>query len=408
MKLIKIFSEHTGEETRLYSVPRFQKEFNSKAQKNLLGKFYNNVGPKLKDAKVSNLRNEKNIRTLNGKGLTTAADNLKREFQSGGDLVSKIKTRRSKKNHKDELKVREIDAKLTRTLGGEKVWNRHLKHHLKGEKNFSSSSQKELRRRLDLEKGLEYSKLDPTKEYPKDIVDESIRRGRSLNSQSVQTKNLKERAKDLKKSKRIKFLKKGAKATAIGLGTVGVGVGIKKAVDNHKEKKLLKEYREQLKTYSIFSKLFPKKNENLPESNMLEIIENFPKIKKDIQNLQRNQDKIKELGEKLIDLGITNGSYHPGLFKETSWIDNSGWAILIEGTDMEGSLLINTKTGQLEDCMGNKFAGVPSYLKFLIKSTDTLLDPVLAKEDNYYIFYDSKKIYDDCVKVWKELKPLLK
>lgn len=141
MKLIKIFSEHTGEETRLYSVPRFQKEFNSKAQK-------------------------------------------------------------------------------------------------------------ELRRRLDLEKGLEYSKLDPTKEYPLDIVDEGIRRGRSLNSQSVQTKNLKERAKELKKAKRIKFLKKGAKATAIGIGTVGIGVGIKKAVDNHKEKKLLKEYREQLKTYS--------------------------------------------------------------------------------------------------------------------------------------------------------------
>lgn len=40
-----------------------------------------------------------------------------------------------------------------------------------------------------------------------------------------------------------------------------VGVGIKKAVDNHKEKKLLKEYREQLKTYSIFSRFFPKKNE---------------------------------------------------------------------------------------------------------------------------------------------------
>ena len=152
MKLIKIFSEHTDEKKRLYSVPRFQKEFNSKAQK-------------------------------------------------------------------------------------------------------------ELRRRLDLERGLEYSKLDPAKEYPKDIVDEGIRRGRSLNSQPVQTKNLKERAKELKKSKRIKFLKKGAKATAIGVGAVGVGVGIKKAVDNHKEKKLLKEYREQLKTYSIFSKLFPKKNE---------------------------------------------------------------------------------------------------------------------------------------------------
>ena len=105
---------------------------------------------------------------------------------------------------------------------------------------------------------------------------------------------------------------------------------------------------------------------------------------------------------------MTNGSYHPGLFKETSWIDNSGWAILIEGTDMEGSLLINTKTGQLEDCMRNKFNGVPSYLKFLIKSTDTLLDPALAKEDDYYIFDDSKKVYEDCVKVWKELKPLLK
>lgn len=164
----------------------------------------------------------------------------------------------------------------------------------------------------------------------------------------------------------------------------------------------------EIKYFSIFSKFFPKKKESLPESNLLEIIENFPKIKKDIQNLQRNQNKIKELGEKLIDLGMTNGNYHPGLFKETSWIDNSGWAILIEGTDMEGSLLINTKTGKLEDCMGNKFNGVPSYLKFLIKSTDTLLDPVLAKEDDYYIFDDSKKVYDDCVKVWKELKPLLK
>lgn len=142
---------------------------------------------------------------------------------------------------------------------------------------------------------------------------------------------------------------------------------------------------------------------------MLEIIEKFPKIKKDIQNLQRNQNKIKELGEKLIDLGITNGYYHPGLFKETSLIDNSGWAILIEGTDMEGSLLINTKTGKLEDCMGNKFNGVPSYLKFLIKSTDILLDLVLAEEeDDYSIFNGSKKVYDDCVKVWKELKSLLK
>lgn len=178
--------------------------------------------------------------------------------------------------------------------------------------------------------------------------------------------------------------------------------------DNHKEKKLLKEYREQLKTYSIFSRFFPKKKESLPESNLLEIIENFPKIKKDVQNLQRNQNKIKELGEKLIDLGITNGYYHPGFFKETSWIDNSGWAILIEGTDMDESLLINTKTGKLEDCMGNKFNGVPSYLKFLIKNIDTLLDPVLAKEDDYSIFDDSKKVYDDCVKVWKELKPLLK
>ena len=125
------------------------------------------------------------------------------------------------------------------------------------QKEFNSKAQKELRRRLDLERGLEYSKLDPAKEYQKDIVDEGIRRGRSLNSQPVQTKNLKERAKELKKAKRIKFLKKGAKATAIGIGAVGVGVGIKKAVDNHKEKKLLKEYREQLKTYSIFKKLFP-------------------------------------------------------------------------------------------------------------------------------------------------------
>ena len=33
MKLIKIFSEHTGEETRFYSVPRFQKEFSSESKK---------------------------------------------------------------------------------------------------------------------------------------------------------------------------------------------------------------------------------------------------------------------------------------------------------------------------------------------------------------------------------------
>lgn len=62
-------------------------------------------------------------------------------------------------------------------------------------------------------------------------------------------------------SKKVFKKNKGSigKATAMGLGTIGVGVGIKKAIDNHKEKKLLKEYREQLKTYSIFSGFFPKK-----------------------------------------------------------------------------------------------------------------------------------------------------
>lgn len=57
MKLIKIFSEHTGEETRFYSVPRFQKEFSSESKK--------------KDQKLTN--KEKAGAALIGTGVSSGA-----------------------------------------------------------------------------------------------------------------------------------------------------------------------------------------------------------------------------------------------------------------------------------------------------------------------------------------------
>ena len=151
------------------------------------------------------------------------------------------------------------------------------------------------------------------------------------------------------------------------------------------------------KELSLFSKIKKKKEtkrfssyiKNPQEINLSDFIDSFPKIKKDIRNLQVLGNKIFELGEKLIDLGATNGEYHPGYVNETSLVDKSGRYFLIEGIDMDGSLLINTKTGKLEDCLGNRYSSISDYLKSLVGYIDKT--------------FNNKEILG----IWRKLKPLL-
>ena len=117
MEIQKIFNELGGEE-KLYSIlldqtemilfSEFQKEFNRKAQKKILDKFYLKTAGKLSgdESMMYGKRIGENIGVLKGKGLTKKAKDLENSFNNGG-LYDKVTSRMKLKPNHDPLKHRE-------------------------------------------------------------------------------------------------------------------------------------------------------------------------------------------------------------------------------------------------------------------------------------------------------------
>ena len=288
MEIQKIFSEDNGEE-RLYSVllddtelelfSEFQKEFNSKAAKKLNNKYFESLGTEdtrgkktgrisykdnfggtvsFKVGPSSQELNKENGRWIRGNKIhgqfissydksINERDSAFKEHQKKGDIDSWNKFKEADKKvdgHFDSIKNNTVSSrvKAVKEAGNKmdtKVTSEEIAKH-RGRFLARGMSSEEAKKTYEENKnklpGKKTSVTDPLTKPLKDrmtpekkeIIQNKLKR--KAESQASIAKH----AEKVKSLKKLRNIKRGAAGVAIGAGTLGVGYGVKKAMEKKK------------------------------------------------------------------------------------------------------------------------------------------------------------------------------